>query len=125
MKAQLTTVILILSTLLTSACPLPGNCADKEWDKFWIEFKQALQKKDKEAIASLTALPYMLDEKKLDRKQFISQFDSLFDQKTRNCIVKQKPVLDQKSYMVFCGEEIFIFSKVSGKYRFVEIGVND
>lgn len=119
-KALLVAAVSMLSFMSSSAW-----AADAAFDGFWAKFKDALNKNDKEAIASMTRLPYLLDEKKLDRKAFIAYTDKIFTKKTRNCLVKQKPVKDNNYYSAFCGDDIFCFEKVDGKYLFTEIGVND
>lgn len=119
-KALLIATMSLMPFLASSA-----SAADAAFDGFWVKFKDALIKNDKEAIASMTRLPYLLNEKKLDRKAFIAQSDKIFTPKTRKCLIKQKPVKDQTYYSAFCGDEIFCFEKVNGTYLFTEIGVND
>jgi hypothetical protein len=119
-KTFLFAVVTMLSLFASDA-----RAADAAFDSFWTKFKAALQKNDKEAIATMTKLPYQGGDKPMDRKAFIANSEKIFPKKTRNCLVKEKPVLDKTSYFVFCGEEIFIFEKVNGKYLFTEIGVND
>lgn len=99
--------------------------ADKEFDAYWTKFKTALKTDDKNAIASMTKLPYMLANKNLNKQQFIQKYNVLFPASTKKCLQKEKPQGDKDAYMVFCGEEIFIFNKINGKYLFTEIGVND
>ncbi|MBI5171807.1 MAG: hypothetical protein SFV17_02705 [Candidatus Obscuribacter sp.] len=99
--------------------------ADKDFEQFFAQFKQAISRADREKVADLTKLPYMLQSKTLNRQQFIAQFNAIFPPAHRKCLVKEKPIKDQQCYMVFCGEEIFIFARVDGKYKFTEIGVND
>ncbi len=111
----------------------PAYCADKaaakeqdrDFQQFYTQFQQAVAKSDKQKVASLTKLPYMFDSKNLDRGQFIAKFETLFPSATRKCLSKAKPIKDQQCYMAFCGEEIFIFARVDGQYKFTEIGVND
>ena len=107
--------------------PTPATAKDADFDAFWTKFSAAVKSNDKEAIASMTRLPYqdLKADKTLDKKAFIAVSDKIFPKKTRACLVKQKPVKDKQSYCAFCGEDIFIFEKVNGKYLFTEIGVND
>jgi len=98
---------------------------DAEFDAFWTKFKTALQKNDKEAIASMTRFPYQTFDKPLDRKTFLATCDKIFSKKKRDCLVKQTPVKDKASYFAFCDDDIYIFEKVKGSYLFTEIGVND
>jgi len=44
---------------------------------------------------------------------------------TRDCLVKQKSLADKTSYSAFCGDEVFFFEKVNGKYLFTSITPND
>lgn len=106
------------------ASGLQARAAD-EFQTFWHKFAAAIEKNDKVAVVAMTKLPYMYDGKMLNREQFLKKYDSIFDPKSRKCIPKQKPLRDRDSWEVFCGEEIFLFSKVNGKYMFTEIGVND
>ena len=103
----------------------PGISKDAAFDAFWLKFKTALKANDKEAIASMTRIPYQLEDKSLDKKAFVQSCDKVFPKKTRDCLVKQKPVQDKTTFCAFCGEDIFVFEKVKDKYLFTEIGVND
>jgi len=116
--------IAVLASLFCA--PLSAFAADAEFTAFWTKFQAALKKNDKEAIATMTRLPYLSNEdKKLDHKGFVAYCEKIFDKKTRACLAKEKPVQDKQNWSAFCGEEIFIFEKVNGKYMFTEIGVND
>jgi len=98
---------------------------DKDFLDFWSGFKAALQNNDKQSLASMTKLPYGLEEKKLNRAAFIAQSDKIFPPATRKCLLKEKPVADKDSVFVFCDDDIFVFAKDNGKYKFTEIGAND
>ena len=98
---------------------------DPEFNTFWIKFKAAVARNDRAAVADMTRLPFMLDNKDLDRAAFIKQYSSLFTPKTRRCFARAKPSRDQDSREIFCGQQIFLFAKVDGVYKFTEIGVND
>jgi len=121
MFAKTLIALFALSTFLSPA----AFAKDAEFDAFWTKFKAALQKNDKEAIASMTRFPYTSFDKTLGRKEFIVYCAKIFSKKTRDCLVKQTPVKDQNSYFVFCGDDIYIFDKAKGTYQFAEIGVND
>ena len=98
---------------------------DPEFTAFWIKFKAAVGRNDKTAVVDMTRLPFMLDNKNLDRAGFIKQYSSLFSPKMRRCFARARPSRDQDKMEVFCGEQIFLFAKVNGGYKFTEIGVND
>lgn len=117
---------ILLSALLVSLLGLaqPALAADG-FTNFWTQFKAALTKRDKSALASMTKLPFLYNSKNLQKSQFIAMIDEILPAKLSKCFVKEKPQFDKGSYFAFCGEQIFIFSKVEGKYLFTEIGVND
>jgi len=117
--------------LLALGCVLPVSSqsrtakADPEFTAFWIKFKAAVARNDKAAVADMTRVPFMLDNKDLDRAGFIKQYSSLFTPKMRRCFTRARPTSDQDSMEIFCGQQIFLFAKVDGVYKFTEIGVND
>ena len=98
---------------------------DPQFTTFWIKFKAAVARNDKSAVADMTKLPFMLDSKDVDRAGFIKQYSSLFSPKIRRCFARGKPKRDQEIMEIFCGDQIFVFAKVDGVYKFTEIGVND
>ena len=93
--------------------------------QFWAKFKAAVAANDKEAVASMTRLPFMLQGKELSKAAFIQKFGVLFDARVKRCFVKAKLVKENDGFDVFCGQQIFLFGKVNGVYKFTEIGVND
>lgn len=115
----------LAATLLVAVAGAASGATDPQWESFWKEFKQAIEKNDRQAVASMTKLPYLFDSKQLDRKQFVAKYDTIFPKSARQSILKEKPTRDANCYEVFSGEQIYLFAKVKGKYMFTEIGVND
>jgi len=119
-------LLIVISVLALVLLPSAGMAKDAAFDAFWIKFKTALKTNDKDAISSMTRLPYLdNNDKKLDKKSFIAYCDKVFPKKIRDCLAKQKPVQDKTTFSAFCGEDIYLFEKVDGHYLFTEIGVND
>jgi len=123
-------VLCVVMTLLLAGLPqvwAQGRSAriDPAFNAFWIKFKAAVTHSDKGGVADLTKLPFMMDGKNLDRADFIKRYGSLFTPRVRRCFARAKPTRDQEAYEIFCGQEIFLFGKVDGVYKFTEIGVND
>lgn len=120
-------MIVTLCASMGSASFAADKPLDKDFLSFWPGFKAALQKNDKKALASMTKLPYLdlITDKKLDEAAFIAKADKIFPPATRKCLLKEKPIADKDSVFVFCGDDIYIFAKDKGKYKFTEIGVND
>ena len=74
----------------------------------------------------MTELPFLYEGKELNKTAFIKEFSTIFDRRVQKCFLRAKPVKDGDYFEIFCGAEaIFMFKKVNGEYRFVEIGVND
>jgi hypothetical protein len=116
----LTLVIAGLALSQTRKTPL-----DPAFSAFWIKFKAAIAKNDKQQVADMTKLPFMMDSIDHDRAGFIKEYPKLFTPRMRRCIARAKPMKDQDYYEIFCGDQIFLFGKVDGVWKFVEIGVND
>lgn len=118
-------MILALCASLASSSNAATKPLDKDFLTFWTGFKAALQKNDKKSLASMTKLPYWQDEKKLNEAAFIAQSEKVFPLDKRKCLLKGKPIADKDSIFVFCDDDIYVFAKDQGKYKFIEIGVND
>jgi len=116
---------LILAIASVAAGQTKNARLDPAFSAFWIKFKDAIAKNDKEHVADMTKLPFMLDSVDRDRAGFIKEYPKLFTPRMRRCIARAKPTKDQDYYEIFCGEQIFLFGKVDGVWKFVEIGVND
>jgi len=97
-----------------------GSFAD-----FWVQFKGAVVKGDREAIAVMTKLPF--GDKQLTKANFVKQCGEIFSAKVQRCFRNAKPVKSDKrdSYSVFCGESVFVFEKGKDGYKFADLGVND
>lgn len=96
---------------------------------FWTQFKAAVAKNDKEAVASMTKFPVEIGEN-VSKAAFLKSYPEFFSRKVQACFAKAKPVADKNpqggtTYSVFCGEEIFLFEQVGGKFLFTGIGMND
>ncbi len=107
--------IIAALAVLTLTCP-SAFAKDAAFDAFWPKFCAALKANDKEAIASMTKIPYQSYDRQLKtKKEFIAYCDKIFSKKIRDCLVKEKPVFDKTYYSAFCGDDIYIFEKVKGK----------
>ena len=129
MRKRLLILSVMMLLLLGAVVQVPSQSrtakVNPEFTAFWIKFKAAVARNDKAAVADMTRLPFMLDNKDLDRAGFIKQYSSLFTPKMRRCFARARPLRDQDNMEIFCGQQIFLFAKVDGVYKFTEIGVND
>jgi len=121
MKRKLSAFVLTLVIVTLASGQTPETFAT-----FWKNFKGAVARNDKQAIADVTKLPFLFDSKERDREGFLKIYSQLFTPKIRRCIGKAKATKEGENYDVFCGELIFYFGKdTDGKYKFLEFGVND
>jgi hypothetical protein len=129
LRKELLLIGVLLVFLLGSLIQVSGQTRrsklEPAFNAFWIKFKAAVARNDKAAVADMTKLPFMMENRDLDRAGFIRRYSSLFTPSVRRCFAREKPIKDQDAYEIFCGEEIFLFAKVNGVYKFTEIGVND
>src|SRR5216683_3877954 len=107
-------VLLVLGGVLQISSQSRTGKVDPEFTTFWIKFKAAVARNDKAGVADMTKLPFMLDNKDLDRAGFIKQYSSLFTPKMRRCFARARPAKDQEAMEIFCGDQIFLFAKVGG-----------
>ena len=116
----------LLILLAFAAIPrLLGAQADG-FSEFWKRFQAAVVKGDKEAVASMTHLPYFYVGGFLDRNGFLQKYGEIFEKREKACVAKGRPEKDDLgNYAVFCGPMIFSFSPVEGEYKFMDIGSND
>ena len=120
---------MILTLALGAQLVLMGQSragkTDPAFNAFWARFKAVVARNDKAKVADMTKLPFMLGGEDHDRAAFLKQYASLFDRRTRRCFAREKPTTEGDYYEIFCGETIFLFGKVDGVWKFVEIGAND
>lgn len=103
----------------------------KEFATFIEKFRAAVKADDSKAVLGLTKLPFMSHTDEYDATAFQAKvYKKEFNAKNRACIQRSKTVYDRspdnsESYSIFCGNEIFSFTKTSTGFLFTEIGAND
>ena len=128
MKKMTTTrlgVIAIVFLVALSGIAQTPSKAKNDFASFWSEFKAAVAKDDKEAVAAMTKLPMYLANKEQSKTGFLKLYGGLFPKKVKTCFSSAKPVKDQDSYSVFCGHSIYVFARENGKWKFTDLGVDD
>lgn len=116
---------LVLGSMLPIIAQKRGVTSDASFNAFWVKFKDAIAKNDKNRVADMTKLPFMMNSVDHDRAGFIKEYPKLFTPRMRRCIPRAKVIKEGDFYEIFCGDQIFLFGKVDGVWKFVEIGVND
>lgn len=129
------TIGLVILLFLISAPLIAQSAAKPKADSpkadlfaaFWAEFKTAVAKDDKEAVAAMTKLPIYLANKQQSKAGFLKLYPGLFPKKVKTCFATAKPVKEynQDSYSVFCGKSIYVFARENGKWKFTDLGVDD
>jgi hypothetical protein len=129
---------LILAALLVHLAPafaqspkkaIASPALQKEFDDFIARFRAALKANDSAAVAGMTRLPF--EGSIRDAAQFRAKaYPTTFTAKNRTCIQRGKAVYDRDgenndNYFIFCGNEIFTFTKTPAGFLFTEVGVND
>jgi hypothetical protein len=127
---NLWTLILMLLLLSGVASPVRSEEAKnaQAFASFLTQFKAAVAKDDKEAVAGMTKFPIDINAN-VTREAFLKKYHEYFTQNVRKCFAKEKPVADDQSrrggYNLFCGNDIFTFERVDGEYKLTGIGFND
>ena len=102
----------------------------KEYNDFIGKFRAALKANDASAVAELTKFPFGADPS-VDAAEFRAKtYRSIFNAKTRTCIQRGKGVynrdgLSNDNFFIFCGDDIFVFTKTPAGFLFTEVGAND
>ena len=131
MRREYRTFAGIILLLLLITLPVTGQkrgpTSDPTFNAFWAQFKDAVAKNDKARVADMTKLPFMMNSVDHDRAGFIKEYPKLFTPRMRRCFPRAKVIKEYQGdgYEIFCGDQIFFFSKVDGVWKFTEIGVND
>jgi len=103
----------------------------KEFDAFIEKFRAALKTNDSAAVAGMTRLPFMNDSAIRDAAQFRAKtYSTFFTAKNRACIQRGKFVYDRDprnhdNYFVFCGQNIFTFTKTPAGFLLTDVDAND
>lgn len=116
------------------AAPAPKKAVasaelQKEFNGFIEKFRTALKANDSAAVAGMTQLPFMGSVP--DAAQFrATTYPQTFTAKARACVQRTKAVytrdqLNNDNFFVFCGNDIFVFTKTPAGFLFTEVGVND
>ncbi|HEX5733987.1 MAG TPA: hypothetical protein VF131_14225 [Blastocatellia bacterium] len=122
MKNTLLSLALLLLIPVHSTAQTTDH--NQHFQSFWRKFKIAVAKNDKQAVASMTKLPFLFESKERTRTQFIRIYNQLFDMRVRKCFATAKALKEGDVYEVFCAKKIFYFGKVEGEYKMIEFGVD-
>ena len=134
LRIVLAAALIQLAPAFAQAAPknaVASPALQKEFDGFIGKFRAALKANDSAAVAGMTRLPFMNDGSIRDAAQFHEQiYKREFTAKKRACIQRGKAVYDRDgenndNFFIFCGEDIFTFTRTPAGFLFTEVGVND
>ena len=117
----------ILLAFLLVAVPLAATAAqaDPAFEAFLQRFRAALRAQDGAALADLTRLPFLFENRPRDREAFIRIIPKLFDAQTTRCLLKARPVPEADAQVLFCRPYAFYFRRSSGgTYRLEEFAAD-
>lgn len=102
----------------------------KEYDQFIAKFRGALKANDGAAVAQMTKFPFYWNEMRDEAYFRKNIYGKVFTAKIRDCIAQGKGVYDrapngEENFNFFCGQQLFLFTKTPGGFRFAEVGAND
>ena len=134
LRIVLAAALMHLAPAFAQAAPknaVASPALQKEFDGFIGKFRAALKANDSAAVAGMTRLPFMNDGSIRDAAQFHEKvYKREFTAKKRACIQRGKAVYDRDgenndNFFIFCGEDIFTFTRTPAGFLFTEVGVND
>ena len=101
----------------------------RDFDQFIARFRLALKANDGAAVTEMTRFPYYWDEMR-DAAYFRRNlYGKIFTAKIRTCLSRGKAVYDkapngEENFTLFCGEDLFLFTRTPAGFRFVENSVS-
>ncbi len=102
------------------------RAADDGFDAFWKKFVAAIKNDDADSVKALTKFPISYDGEDRGANDFAVVWDGWFTEESRDCLSTETPAPDGDDYyVVFCGDLIFGFADVDGKWRFDGVTAND
>lgn len=101
-----------------------------EFDQLIGQFRTALKANDAAAVATLTRMPFTWDGQHDAASFQKSAYPKLFPAKNRKCLASGKAEYDRDpegnhNFSMFCGDEVFVFTKTPAGMRLTEVGAND
>ncbi|MBX3519621.1 MAG: hypothetical protein KF835_06330 [Xanthobacteraceae bacterium] len=127
------TIALVNSVSVFAQTPkteVASPALQKEFEAFIGKFRAALKANDSAAVAGMTKFPFGADPS-VDAAQFRAKtYPGIFTAKIRACIQRGKGVynrdgLNEDNFFIFCGNNIFVFTKTPAGFVFTEVGEND
>ncbi len=109
--------------LLVGVCAVPAQ-PTPGFEAFLKRFRTAMAANDAQAVADLTALPFLFDSRPRDRAGFVRIYPELFTAAVRRCLQRATPVAEDGRQVMFCAPYGFYFGVHDGAWRLIEFGAD-
>jgi hypothetical protein len=98
---------------------------DEAFIAFYEKFREAVAKKDKNAVATMTRFPFSSDVK--NKKDLMKFYDDVFNETLLQAINTMSEVVAEPDGTVSMrhGDYSYIFVKVKDEYKFASVGANE
>lgn len=113
-----------LAGLVAALCSVATAQPTPAFDAFLKRFRAAVAANDAQAVADLTALPFLFDSVPRDRAGFVRIYPELFTAKVRQCLQRAAPVAEDGQQVMFCAPYGFYFGVHGGDWKLVEFGAD-
>lgn len=115
LTAAVLAVALASAAVICTAAPADASVA------FIDAWRLAAAKPGGEAIADLTAWPFLFQGRQLQREAFVAQaVPALFTPAVRRCLQRAKPLPEDGRQVMSCAPYGFVFAPTSAGWRLVE-----
>lgn len=113
--------LLALALALSSA----PCAAAPDAQAFVAQWRQAVGQPGGEAVAELTAFPFLFENRPLDRRAFVAQaVPALFKPAARRCLQRAQPVAEDGRLVVTCPPYGYVFGPTPAGWRLIEFFVD-
>lgn len=102
----------------------------QDYNTFIAQFREAAKANNSAAVTAMTKFPFYWNDMR-DAAYFQRNiYPKIFTPKVRDCIGKAKGTYDRApdgsdNFTIFCGQQLFVFTRTPAGFRFAETGAND
>jgi hypothetical protein len=107
--------------------PRAPSDIQRDYDQFIVKFRVALKANDAAAVTEMTKFPFYWDQMR-DAVYFRQNlYGKIFTTRIRNCLARARGVYarapnGEENFTLFCGEDLFLFTRTPAGFRFAETG---
>lgn len=121
----------LLLVTASAALPFPAHAAPgpaaapAEGQAFVAQFRAAASRPGAEALADITAYPFLFEGRALDRRAFAAQaVPALFKPAARRCLQQARPVAEDGRLLLSCPPYGYVLGPTPAGWRLVEFFVD-